>query len=86
TFVEIDGKKYHHILDRETGYPVTDKKMVVVIGKSALDGDFLSTGFFLMKNRDIFKYSKEKGLKTLLINENMSQEKTENFIFIEHKK
>ncbi|MGL4980872.1 MAG: FAD:protein FMN transferase, partial [Fusobacteriaceae bacterium] len=32
TFVEIDGKKYHHILDRETGYPVTDKKMVVVIG------------------------------------------------------
>lgn len=25
TYVEIDGKMYHHILDKDTGYPVTDK-------------------------------------------------------------
>lgn len=26
THVEIDGKMYHHILDKDTGYPVADKK------------------------------------------------------------
>lgn len=82
TFVEIDGKRYHHILDKETGYPVKDKKMVVVIGKSALDGDLLSTGFFLMKNKDISEYSGKKSLKTLVVNENMSQEFYEGFKFI----
>ncbi|MGL4732520.1 MAG: FAD:protein FMN transferase, partial [Fusobacteriaceae bacterium] len=81
TFVEIEGKRYHHILDRETGYPVMDKKMVVVIGQSALDGDLLSTGFFLMKNEDILKYSQEKELKTLLVNEDMSQETSQRFKF-----
>lgn len=81
TFVEIEGKRYHHILDRETGYPVMDKKMVVVIGQSALDGDLLSTGFFLMKNEDILKYSQEKELKTLLVNEDMSQQTSQRFKF-----
>ncbi|MGL4404013.1 MAG: FAD:protein FMN transferase [Fusobacteriaceae bacterium] len=81
TFVEIDGKRYHHILDRETGYPVRDKKMVVVMGQSALIGDLLSTGFFLMKNKNILEYSQRKGLKTLLVNEDMSQEKSDNFKF-----
>lgn len=81
TFVEIDGKRYHHILDIETGYPVKDKKMVVVIGESALDGDLYSTGFFLMKNSDVMEYSRKKNLKILLVNEDMSETATENFKF-----
>lgn len=48
TYVEIDGKKYHHILDKETNYPVQDKKMVVVVNKDSFEADMFSTAFFLM--------------------------------------
>ena len=40
----VDGKKYHHILDPKTGYPVkTDVLSVTVISKNALDSDCLCT-------------------------------------------
>ena len=48
TYVEIDGEIYHHILDKETGYPIQDKKMVVVVADNAFDADLYSTSFFLM--------------------------------------
>jgi thiamine biosynthesis lipoprotein len=59
TFVEIDGKRYHHILDLDTGYPVTDKKMVVVICEDAFTADLLSTTFFSMPIKEILKYAEE---------------------------
>ncbi|MGL4867885.1 MAG: FAD:protein FMN transferase, partial [Cetobacterium sp.] len=48
TYVEIEGKKYHHIIDKETGYPVKNKKMVVVVNKDSFEADLYSTAFFLM--------------------------------------
>lgn len=48
TYIEIEGKKYHHLMDKETGYPVKDKKMVVVVNKNGLEADSYSTAFFLM--------------------------------------
>lgn len=60
TFVEIDGKKYHHILDVKTGYPVADKKMVVVICEDAFTADLLSTAFFSMPIKEILKYAEDK--------------------------
>lgn len=56
TFVEIDGKKYHHILDTETGYPIRDKKMVVVLCEDAYTGDLYSTAFFSMGIEEILNY------------------------------
>ncbi|WP_319369892.1 FAD:protein FMN transferase [uncultured Ilyobacter sp.] len=60
TFVEIEGKRYHHILDVETGYPVADKKMVVVICEDAFTADLLSTAFFSMPIKEILKYVEDK--------------------------
>ncbi|ADO81974.1 FAD:protein FMN transferase [Ilyobacter polytropus] len=60
TFVEIDGKRYHHILDVKTGYPVSDKKMVVVICEDAFTADMLSTAFFSMPIKEILKYVEDK--------------------------
>ncbi len=60
TFVEIEGKKYHHILDIDTGYPVSDKKMVVVICEDAFTADMLSTAFFSMPIKEILNYVEDK--------------------------
>jgi thiamine biosynthesis lipoprotein len=48
TFIEIDDKKYHHILQKSTGFPVNDKKLVLVLFNDAFLADIYSTCFFLM--------------------------------------
>lgn len=52
-FFEVDGIKYHHILDPNTGYPVNNELvMVTVIGKNSCLCDGLSTGLFCMGLKD----------------------------------
>ncbi|MGL4738733.1 MAG: FAD:protein FMN transferase [Cellulosilyticaceae bacterium] len=46
-FLEADGKKYHHILDPETGYPFSNEIVgVTIISETSMDGDALSTSVF----------------------------------------
>ncbi|HFR3747146.1 TPA: FAD:protein FMN transferase [Streptococcus suis] len=48
-YVEVDGVKYHHILDPKTGYPVeNDISGVTVFSQSSMQGDALSTTLFLL--------------------------------------
>ncbi len=47
-FFEINGNRYHHILDAHTGYPVKNVYSVTVLNPSALLADGLSTTLFLM--------------------------------------
>ena len=71
TFVEIEGKKYHHILSPKTGYPIRDKKMVVVICEDAYMGDLYSTAFFSMKEEDVLEYAEsQEGLDVLIVDGN----------------
>lgn len=68
TFVEIEGKRYHHILDPHTGYPVEDKKLVAVICRDALMGDLYSTAFFLMDVEEVLEYAEgTEGLDVYII-------------------
>jgi len=70
TFVEIEGKRYHHIIDPTTGYPVTDKKLVAVICKDALLGDLYSTAFFVMELEDVMDYVEaNEGLDVFIVDE-----------------
>lgn len=48
-FFEIDGKRYHHIINPFTGYPVEDMHSVTVLTASAAWADGLSTAMFLMQ-------------------------------------
>lgn len=46
-YLEENGKKYHHILDPFTGYPVDNELMsVTIVSDKSIDGDALSTGAF----------------------------------------
>jgi len=47
-YFELDGIRYHHILNPRTGYPVEDVISVTVLHPSAAWADGLSTAFFLM--------------------------------------
>lgn len=48
-FIEVDGKRYHHILDPETGYSCeNDLDSVTIISDESVDGDCLSTTCFLL--------------------------------------
>lgn len=46
TYVSIEGKRYGHILNPQTGYPASNRQ-VGLLTKSCMDGDILSTGLFL---------------------------------------
>lgn len=51
-FVEIDGKRYAHILDPRTGSPVHGMAGVTVVSRSAAEADALSTALFVAGTDD----------------------------------
>lgn len=74
TFVEIEGKKYHHLLDKSSGYPIRDRKMVVVIGEDGFETDMYSTAFFSMPIKDVIDYvNKTNDLEVMIIDKDMKE-------------
>ena len=56
-YFEVDGKRYHHILDLSTGYPCdNDLDSVTIISHDSLTCDALSTTVFLMGLDDGLAY------------------------------
>jgi len=47
-FVTIGNKRYAHIIDPRTGYPVRDMAGVTVISTSAVEADAMSTALFVL--------------------------------------
>lgn len=45
---EADGKKYHHILDPETGYPASGVSSVSILASDTITADVLSTAVFVL--------------------------------------
>lgn len=43
-----EGKRYHHIINPETGYPAIECMSVTIIGQSATQVDILATGVFVL--------------------------------------
>lgn len=80
TYVEINGKKYHHLMDTQTGYPIGDKKLVAVISKSAFLADIYSTALFSMSEKEIFKFAEKNQIEVLIIKSNGEKITTKNFI------
>ncbi|TDT46046.1 FAD:protein FMN transferase [Fonticella tunisiensis] len=68
-YFEKDGKKYHHILDHITGYPVDNNLMSVsIITDVSADADALSTSVFSMGLEEGMKFVKSlKGVDAIFI-------------------
>lgn len=59
-YVEVDGEKYHHLLDPSNGYPfMNDIAGITIITKSSTDADALSTVGFAKGIKDGIKYIEE---------------------------
>ncbi len=55
-FLELDGKRYGHILDPKTGWPVSGLLSATVIGPGGMETDALSTAFFVMGEEKVRAY------------------------------
>lgn len=86
-YIEIGGKRYHHIINKETGYPVRDKKMVAVLCGDSFTADLYSTAFFLMNEKDVLDFvDKTENLEVMIVKGDNKIVKSKNFqIKLVHK-
>ncbi len=63
-FVEIEGKKYAHILDPKTGIGFGNPHQVSVITQDGTSSDWLSTALYLMPRKSGQKLAKRVSAKT----------------------
>ncbi len=67
-FFEIEGVRYHHILNPKTGYPAKENISATVIADTAVLADAWSTAAFLMnKNEAIEAANSTDGVEVLII-------------------
>jgi thiamine biosynthesis lipoprotein len=59
-FVEAGGKRYGHIIDPRTGWPVSGVSSVTVVAKSALECDAWDTGLFVLGSEKARRLAKAR--------------------------
>ena len=71
--LEVNGKKYHHILDAKTGYPAdSGLTSVTIVCKSGLLSDALSTACFVLGYKKSLPLLKEYDAEAVFITHNKS--------------
>jgi len=69
-FIELEGKKYCHIINPKTGRPVLNMKSVTIVCKSAELADALATTVFVLGQNDgLALVERLKGVECIVINE-----------------
>lgn len=72
TFIEINGKRYHHILSLKDGFPVKDIKLVVIVSDESSSADIYDTALFACgKDKIEEAASKIKGIEWLYVDSEM---------------
>jgi thiamine biosynthesis lipoprotein len=70
-FIEINGRKYSHIINPKTGYPAFGTRSVTIICPNAELADALATAVFILGKKDgINLINKIKGVECLLVTQN----------------
>ena len=66
-YFEVEGKRYHHIVDPFTGYPSREIASATVIVKDGIEGDCISTALVAMEMEKAVKYINDNVLEAILI-------------------
>lgn len=70
-YVEVDGVRYHHILDPATGYPAASGvRGVTILSKEGLLSDALSTACFILGPEEGMALAEHYGAEALFVLEN----------------
>ena len=67
-YFEVDGVRYHHIIDPKTGYPAKGGMSVSVISPDPVLADGLDTPFLVMGQKRTFEFlKKHAGVEVIII-------------------
>lgn len=79
-YFELNGKRYHHIIDPETAYPSNKNMSVTVIAENCALADALSTGFFSLEPDTILNIVKKlPGVEVYVVDINGKIYRSNNF-------
>lgn len=83
-FTEINGKKYHHIIDMETGYPAdSGLTSVTVFCDSGIMSDFLSTLIFTEGKDNLARYLNSDSFGVIAIDKQGNIFRSTSLVFSE---
>lgn len=79
---EVGGRRYWHILDPRTGYPVkSDVVSASIFSSQSIDGDGYTKPLFMLGHEEGLAFLEKRGLAGLLIGEDGSVQMTANAPF-----
>ena len=79
-FFEVDGVRYHHILDPETGYSAeSDLVSATIVCTSSMQADALATACIVLGKDAAFRLLEEAGLDGVLIGKDRQMTATAGF-------
>ena len=67
---EVDGKRFHHILDPRTGYPATGTSAVTVVHENAATADAAATALFVAGADEWQAVARRMGIDRVLLVDN----------------
>ena len=66
-YIEVNGRRYSHLINPFTGYPPADLLAATVIADTALAADLYSTAVFVAGDRERVEYLAARGLEGVLV-------------------
>lgn len=71
-YYEVNGVRYHHILDPRTGYPArSNLRSVTLIGGSALELDALTTAVFVLGEEEGARLIQQAGVEAVFVTDKL---------------
>lgn len=76
SYFEVDGVRYHHVIDPRTGYPARGLRSVTVLHREATLADALSTAVMVLGRERGLALARELGAEVLVVDERGEVEAT----------